>query len=500
MNRSAEGRHCRCGTRLAGDNLTTLCTACTKATRQHLIAPPVVPPTFWQHPCMQKALADWHMGRVMHAFRVHPWHGQPISQATAARWIHLTQTQLSRIENGAAVTDLAKLTYWAHTFGVPTELLWFKVVSVDPVAGARGRAGKALVELRTGAREQGAAWVVTRRPEYLLSSATSEGDQYDLLHLLDHARLVADETLATGSASAGHLDLIEDRVAEYIITYTRTPPVAVLTALIPDLFEVQTLAGRRQPAVIQARLSEATAVLGLLSADALMKLGEVSRARYWYGTARVAADDTPNAELRARVRAQEAMLPYYYGRAEQTVTLARAAQALVPEMACSAVALAAAAEGRALARLGDAEGAQQAMNRAQRLVEALDESRGDVAFQFTEKRLLLYLSGTLTHMGQHARAKRIQDQALELYRDDPQIVIDPALIQLDQAVSQAAMGNIDDGCHLAMSALEQLPAEHRTRIVLTRAKDVVRAVPSRRRSVAAVGELRELVFTHGGSL
>jgi hypothetical protein len=92
---------------------------------------------------------------------------------------------------------------------------------------------------------------------------------------------------------------------------------------------------------------------------------------------------------------------------------------------CSAGALAAAAEARALARLGHTDGAEQAMNRAQQLVEALANPQSDVAFQFTEKRLLLYLSGTLTYTGQHARAQRVQDRALELYRRDPEIVIDP---------------------------------------------------------------------------
>ena len=143
-----------------------------------------------------------------------------------------------------------------------------------------------------------------------------------------------------------------------------------------------------------ASTSEATAVLGLLSADALMKLGEIGRARYWYGTARLAADDTAQPRLQAQVRAQEAMLPYYYGQVEHTVVLARAAQALVPRIVCSAVALACAAEGRALARLGDREGAERAIRRAQRMVDELDEPTNDAAFRFTEKRLLLYLSGT----------------------------------------------------------------------------------------------------------
>jgi hypothetical protein len=265
-----------------------------------------------------------------------------------------------------------------------------------------------------------------------------------------------------------------------------------LRDLPSDLVEVQSLAAQRQPAVVQSRLSKATALLGLLTADALMKLGQIGRANYWYGTARVAADDTLDAELRASIRAQQAMLPYYYGRIEQTVRFARAAQALVPDTPCHAAALAAAAEGRALARLGDIAGAEHAIHRAQRFVDALDEPGIDIAFQFTEKRLLLYLSGTLTYLSQFERARRVQEQALARYRAEPQIVIDPALIQLDQAVGEAAQGNSDDACQLAVTVINGLPAAHRTRIILTRANDVVCAVPSAAQRRPLVNELREL--------
>ncbi|WP_158840547.1 helix-turn-helix domain-containing protein [Saccharothrix deserti] len=335
----------------------------------------------------------------------------------------------------------------------------------------------------------GAHDALTKLPVHGVSVPTKP----TLMSVLDQTRLLVDQTLSAGLASATRLTLIEERVASHVTSYTRTAPVAVLQGVVPDLIEVQTLAAERQPAGIQARLSEATAVLGLLSADALMKLGEISRARYWYGTARLAADDTANPRLQAQVRAQEAMLPYYYGRVEQTVVLAQAAQALLPQTICSAVALAAAAEGRALARLGNREGAEQAMHRAQQMVDQLNEPTTDAAFQFNDKRLLLYLSGTLTYLGETTRARQVQAQALERYRADPAIAIDPALIRLDQAVGEASRGDAEGACELAVRTLEQLPPEHRTRIVLTRALDVVAAIPAAEQQRPAACELRELV-------
>jgi transcriptional regulator with XRE-family HTH domain len=60
------------------------------------------------------------------SYRKHPLHGQrAISQETAARWLSVSQTQLSRIENGRPVYDLDRLIQWAKTLRIPPELLWF---------------------------------------------------------------------------------------------------------------------------------------------------------------------------------------------------------------------------------------------------------------------------------------------------------------------------------------------------------------------------------------
>ncbi len=89
-----------------------VCAVCQKHARATLAEPPVVPPEFWQTDRMRDALDAWHIGRVVQAYRTHPWHARPLSQGTVAAWIGLTQTQLSRIENGPATQDLAKLVQW----------------------------------------------------------------------------------------------------------------------------------------------------------------------------------------------------------------------------------------------------------------------------------------------------------------------------------------------------------------------------------------------------
>ncbi len=116
---------CRCGAALPPGTGDRHCAACAALNHRFLLEPPEVPAFFWEHPVMRVALADWHMGRVVRAFRTHPHHRRPVSQETAAAWFGVTQGQLSRVETGPPVVHLDRLTHWARTLRVPPHLLWF---------------------------------------------------------------------------------------------------------------------------------------------------------------------------------------------------------------------------------------------------------------------------------------------------------------------------------------------------------------------------------------
>jgi polyferredoxin len=134
------GRYCnRCGTRLAHDNTGMRCGACIRAGRDTLLRPPLVPPEFWDTDQMRDALATWHMGRVIYAYRNHPYHGRPLSQEVVGGWLGLTQTQVSRIENGRAPEELTKLVCWAQILGIPGKLLWFALPE-QPSSGLQAEA------------------------------------------------------------------------------------------------------------------------------------------------------------------------------------------------------------------------------------------------------------------------------------------------------------------------------------------------------------------------
>ncbi|MFI6169066.1 XRE family transcriptional regulator [Nocardia sp. NPDC051052] len=121
-------RYCaRCGSRLNRYNAETLCSPCGSASSDDIQQPPLVPPAFWQVDQMRDALSTWHMGRVIFAYRTHPYHGKALPQEIVGNWLGLTQAQLSRIEKGAAPEQLSKLIRWAQILGIPGELLWFKL-------------------------------------------------------------------------------------------------------------------------------------------------------------------------------------------------------------------------------------------------------------------------------------------------------------------------------------------------------------------------------------
>lgn len=310
-----------------------------------------------------------------------------------------------------------------------------------------------------------------------------------LLAAADRVRTAADKNLTPSTVSHERLDLYTDTFAWRRREYCMTAPVLMLNTLLAECDEIQTLAASQHPASIARRLSELTANYATLIADALMKLGEQRLAHAWYATATIAADDSGDPMVRAQVRAQSAMLPYYYGHLTEAVRLAREAQMLTRGRPCSAAALAAAAEARALARLGQATESEAAMRRSQEIFDQLSEPDEEMAFRFTERRLLLYLSGTLTYLGATRRAADVQTTALTRYRGDDGI--DPVLIRLDQAICLASDGALDDGCQLAVATLNSMAPQHRTGIVLTRTADLIAVLPETYRHSRPIRSLKE---------
>jgi len=314
-------------------------------------------------------------------------------------------------------------------------------------------------------------------------------------------RVELDEVLASASVSPRQLELIEESAAEHALLYPAMPPISMLSRLADECAEVRNLSRRRQPASVQSRLSATAALLATMCADALMRLGDVHEARAWYRTAIHAADDSGEVRLQALVRAQATMLPYYFGDPRQAVSTADAALA-VRCSPTSSTALAAAARARALARVGASEAARESIKLARRMFDEAGDPDSDAAFRFPAKRLLLYLSGTLTWLKDTTAAYQAQDEALRLYGPDPVAPIDPALINLDRAMCLAIDRRAQEAATTAREAVTHLPWPQRTEIILTKADRVVATVPAaeRRGAVTALTECVRNCREHAGTL
>lgn len=316
---------------------------------------------------------------------------------------------------------------------------------------------------------------------------------------LDGARRATDRTLARGSTSPGQLDLLEERLLLMRGEYLYTPPAEMLAQLLLELGEVESYSQERQTTSVHVRLTEMTAVLSTLVADSLMKLGDIRRSRGWYETARNAAEESGNVDLRARVKAQAAMLPFYYGPLDAAVAWAREARLLTMHRRPSpTAAFATAAEARALAHQGNVAAARARAQEAQDLFDRLPPSPEDDAFGFPARRLMLYLSGTYTALGESSRARRFQEQALALY--PTRTGIDPALLHLERAICLAHDRSATEACQLASATYLTLPEPHRTPIVGARARRVIEVLPGANARTRAARELRELLELPTGTM
>jgi transcriptional regulator with XRE-family HTH domain len=161
---------------------------------------------------MRNALATWHMGRVIDAYRHHPWHGQVLRQSVVGNWFGLTQTQLSRIESGRAPEEMSKLVRWAKLLGIPPELLWFKM----PGDGSTSLA-KAPVVAAQGAG--GPAWPVV--PHGWPSDMT------DVNRALDEVAGHAIQ-FSQCSTTAGTVDLLDEQVRSLARDYLTMAPLPVI--------------------------------------------------------------------------------------------------------------------------------------------------------------------------------------------------------------------------------------------------------------------------------
>lgn len=415
-------RYCdRCGARLARDNRETRCAGCRHGARDALLKPPSVPREFWDTDQMRDALATWHIGRVIFAYRTHPWHPRPLAQETVGNWLGLTQTQLSRIENGRAPEELTKLVCWARILGIPGELLWFKLpdeadgnpspsggtprtlmlpvllhgrwvlLPVDTGAARAGGLDGLLDELTAGRQVvpgQGAPALPASDPEELEHVAAA----------LDDARRYLD-----GSVIGYFRNQLDRSKAEDgNLGPTRALPLVlgILGAISQHVREVK-------PDVRCALLSlgaDGAEFAGWLYRD----LQDPSSATYWYDRAMEWAQEAGDTAMQGYVLLKKSQMAYDLRDAHRVVTFAGAAQSGPWQFTRTVRAEATQQQAFGLAMTGESlSKVEQKMDKARELLSSSspdDEPAGPAGAYFTSSTLLLRQATCYTEAGKPARA------------------------------------------------------------------------------------------------
>lgn len=260
--------------------------------------------------------------------------------------------------------------------------------------------------------------------------------------------------------------------------------------MLADFTDLRLVLTHRQSAVARKRLTIAVAQMSGLMALTLLKLGD-GRSRAWWRTGRAAATAAEDRSTLSWIYAQEAYQLYYGGDLEGAVELAVRAQHLAGGLPCVGPALAAPLEARALAVLQQRDGVAEVLARAEVALKRLPEPEHiGSAFGYSESQLRFHAGNAWTHLGETARAAEQQDRALELYpqRDHT----DRALVALDQAICAAADGDAAGAAAHATTTIVNLPEEHRSALIIYRAREVATKVPEAR-TVPEARALREVL-------
>jgi hypothetical protein len=346
--------------------------------------------------------------------------------------------------------------------------------------------------------EAGEEDIVLRRTLLQLLAGAGVSLDGQFLGAVDTLRRRMDDTLISATVSPTMLDQWEETTLGYGQQYQATPSLRVLCDVLLDFSEVRRMCQQRQPIELQERLCRIAAQLAGLSGRIMNSLGDHRLARSFFRTARTAADETGDRALRAWVTAREAMVPMYYGDPREALHLARKAQDLAGRTPSVAAAMAPAIEARALGQLAlrgrtdAAPSARRALVRSRAVFDQLSKhDANDLSFGFTERQLAFYEGDTYVNLGDPHHAEEGLSHALTLY--SAQERIDRTLVRLCRAACKFQVGEPEHALSVGQEAIIDLPAEHRSDMLMHRARQLATAVVQKHGEIPAVQEFREVL-------
>jgi len=338
--------------------------------------------------------------------------------------------------------------------------------------------------------------IVLRRTLLQLLAGAGVTLDGQFLGAVDGLRRKMDDTLVNATVSPTMLDQWEETTLGYARQYQATPSLRMLCEVLLDFSEVRRMCDRRQPLELQERLCRIAAQLSGLSGLIMINLGDHRMARSFFRTARAAADETGDRALQAWVTVRESLVPMYYGDPREALHLARKAQDLAGRGPSVAGAMAPAVEARALGMLAlrgrtdAAPSARRALVRGRTVFDQLSkENTSDLVFGFTERQMAFYEGDTYTNLGDHQHGDEVLSRALTLY--SPNDRVDMTLVRLDRAACKLHAGHPDAALPEGQAAILDLPSEHRSDILVHRARQLGAAVRAKHGEIPQLKDFYE---------
>ncbi len=299
----------------------------------------------------------------------------------------------------------------------------------------------------------------------------------------------AEHTLRYGNPGEAALEEYERLVEQRALGYATEPPGPFLHDLLIEVDDVAALLDACRSPAAQRRLLHVLAQLAALVSVVANDLGGLRPASDWMRTARLAAVETGDQNLRAWTLAREG---FYYLRYRRPVSralqLADAAESVIANSNGSAAVMAPTVRARALARLGIEAAALDALRQADQAFERVHTPAVGI-FGWSLPQLRFSAGKTLTNLGATRLALQAQDDALGLF--PPNEILDPALVRLDRAQVLIRAGDLTEGCRLGEEVLRGLPPDYQSPLLASWADDALRAIPAEQRGATDAEAFRE---------
>lgn len=420
------------------------------------VSPAALPGRLLCDPRMRQALARRDIGAVFHL--AHSEAGISFNKLAEATGIRAER--VSQLTKGdGAVTSLPVLERIADGLRIPGADLGLAVRPWEaPEPPAR--------------QEQDGDDPMKRRD--VLRGALAAGLAGPGLAALTTTRHDIDTALAAGH---GDVEFWESTAERYGYGYNGRPPATVLTDIVEDFTELNTLLSQPQTVKGRSALCYVTGQMAGMAAIVLHDLGQHREAHRWFGTAARAAEQSGDALLHAWVLGREAMVPLNYGAPEAAAQLAERARHIAGDRPSAPAVLATAVAARANAVAGHRAKALDAVAAAETLVGRLGAlQQADTWFGYPMQKHHVHMSQALTWLGETDRAYATQQEALKLTRTPS--LMTRALIAIDTASCRARDGEHAEAVRVALEAYSDLPTSYRTGLTRSRAEALCQALPA----------------------